>query len=85
MKGLTPKEIKAELDNGHSTSTSAFAAVYNWVNEFKRGRISTCDAPRSGRPIEAATPEIIDKIHDIVLADRVKASLLRSQAYHMVQ
>ena len=26
-------------------------------------------APRSGRPIEAATPEIIDKIHDIVLTD----------------
>ena len=70
MKGLTPKEIKAELDNVHSTSAPAFATVYNWVNEFKRGRTSTCDAPRSGRPIEAATPEIIDKVHDIVLTDR---------------
>jgi len=30
----------------------------------------TCDAPRSRRPIEAATSEIIDKIHDIVLTDR---------------
>ncbi|KYM93284.1 hypothetical protein ALC53_00220, partial [Atta colombica] len=38
------------------------------VNEFKRNR--TCDAPRSGRPIEAATPEIVDKIHNIVLTDR---------------
>ena len=70
IKGLTLKEIKAELDNVHSTSASAFATVYNWVNEFKRGRTSTCDAPRSGRPIEAATPEIIDKVHDIVLTDR---------------
>ena len=70
MKGLTPKEIKAELDNVHSTSALAFATVYNWVNEFKRGRTSTCDAPRSERPIEAATPEIIDKVHDIVLTDR---------------
>ncbi|KAG5343257.1 SETMR methyltransferase, partial [Acromyrmex heyeri] len=70
MKGLTPKEIKTELDNVHSTSSPAFATVYNWVNEFKRGRTSTCDAPRSGRPIEAATPEIIDKIHDIILVDR---------------
>ena len=68
MKDLTPKEIKAELDN--STSAPAFATVYNWVNEFKRGRTSTCDAPRPGRPIEAATPEIIDKVHDIVLTDR---------------
>ncbi|KAG5328205.1 SETMR methyltransferase, partial [Acromyrmex heyeri] len=70
MKGLTPKEIKAELDNVHSTSASAFATVYNWVNEFKRGRTSTCDAPRSGCPIEAAAPEIIDKVHDIILIDR---------------
>ena len=69
-KGLTPKEIKAELDNVYSTSALAFATVYKWVNEFKRGRTSTCDAPRSGRPIEVATPEIIDKIHDIVLTNR---------------
>ena len=52
MKGLTPKEIKAELDV-HSTSVLAFAIVYNWVNVCKRGRTSTCDAPRSGCPIEA--------------------------------
>ena len=44
--------------------------VYNWMNEFKRGHTSTCDAPCSGSPIEVATPEIIDKIHDIVLTDR---------------
>jgi len=70
MKDLTPKEIKVELDNVHSTSAPAFATVYNWVNEFKRGRTSICDAPRSGRPIEAATPEIINKLLDIVLTER---------------
>ena len=32
MKGLTPKEIKAELDNVHSTSAPAFVTIYNWVN-----------------------------------------------------
>ncbi|KAG5323337.1 GVQW3 protein, partial [Acromyrmex heyeri] len=61
---------KAELGNVRSTSAPAFATVYNWVNEFKRGRTSTCDAPRTGCPIETATPEIIDKVHDIVLTDR---------------
>ena len=68
------------------TSAPVFATVYNWVNEFKCGT-STCDAPRSGRSIEAATPKIINKVHDIVLIDRrVKvASLLRLQAYHMAQ
>jgi len=67
MKSLTPKEIKAELDL-HSTSAPAFATIYNWMNEFKRGRTSTYDASRSGRSIEAATPEIIDKV-DSVLTD----------------
>jgi len=29
MKDLTPKKIKVELDNVHSTSAPAFAIVYN--------------------------------------------------------
>jgi len=29
MKDLTPKKIKAELDNVLSTSAPAFAAIYN--------------------------------------------------------
>ena len=41
-----------------------------WVNEFKRGRTSTKDEHRSGRPVEVSTPEMIDKIHDMVLSDR---------------
>ncbi|XP_011148888.2 putative uncharacterized protein FLJ37770 [Harpegnathos saltator] len=70
LKGLTPKEIKAELDEVHGTSAPVFATVYNWVNEFKRGRTSTKDEHRSGRPVEVTTPEMIDKIHDMVLNDR---------------
>ena len=61
MKDLTPKEIKAELNNVHNTSASAFATVYNWVNEFKRDHTSTCDAPHLGHPIEITMLEIIDK------------------------
>jgi len=69
QSGLTLKEIKAKLNNVHSISAPAFVTVYNWVNEFKHGHTSICDAPHSGRPIEAATPEMNDKVHDIVLTD----------------
>ena len=70
LKGLTPREIKAELDEVHGTSAPVFATIYNWVNEFKCGRTSTKDEHRSRRPLEVTTPEIIDRIHDIVLGDR---------------
>ena len=85
MKGLMPKEIKVELNNIHRISVPAI--VYNWMNEFKRGRPSTC-APQSGHPIEAAMSEIIDKVYDIVLIDRrmkVRELVEAYQAYHMTQ
>jgi len=34
----------------------------NWVDQFKHGDFSTCDAPRPGRPKTVTTPEIIYKI-----------------------
>jgi len=40
------------------------------VTQFKRGGLSTCDAPRPGRPKTVTTPEIIDQIHELILEDR---------------
>jgi len=31
---------------------------------------STCDAPRPGKPKTVTTPEIIEKIHELMLEDR---------------
>lgn len=70
LKGFTPQQIIAELQETLGESAPSNAMVYNWVNEFKRGRSSTVDEPRSGRPIEVSTPQMINKIHDMVLADR---------------
>jgi len=42
----------------------------NWVPLFKRDDFSTCDAPRSGRLKTVTTPEIIDKLHELILEDR---------------
>ena len=67
FKGLTPKEIKAVLDEVHGTSAPVFATVYNGVNV---AITSTKDEYRSGRLVEVTIPEMIDKIHDMVLSDR---------------
>ena len=44
--------------------------VEKWIGEFLRGRTSTNDAERSGKPKDITTPEIIEKIHDIVVDDQ---------------
>ena len=66
LKGLTPKKVKAELDEVHGTSAPVFATVYNWVNEFKSGRTSKKDEYRPGRLVKVTTPEMIDKIYGTV-------------------
>ena len=45
----------------------SFTTVKKWATEFKCGRASLEDDPR---PKTATTPEIINKVHDIVLQDR---------------
>ncbi|XP_075237044.1 protein GVQW3-like [Lycorma delicatula] len=70
LKGLTLKEIKAELYEVHGISAPVFTTVYSWVNDFKHGCTSTKDEHRSGHPVEVTTAKMIDKIHDMVLSDR---------------
>jgi len=70
MQGKAPKEIRAILTETLGEHAPSYATVKNWVAHFKRGGFSTCDAPRSGRPKTVTIPEIIDKIHELVLEDR---------------
>jgi hypothetical protein len=40
------------------------------VAQFKHGDFPTCVAPGPGRPKTLTTPEIIDKIHELILEYR---------------
>ncbi|XP_067136821.1 protein GVQW3-like [Centruroides vittatus] len=68
-KGLTPSQIKANMDEVLGEYASSYTTVKNWTALFKSGRESLEDDPRSGRPSTAVTEENIDKVHDFVLAD----------------
>ena len=70
LKGLTPTEIKDELDSTLKDSSPSFSTVKKWAADFKRGRSSIFDDVRSGRPKTAVSEEIIAKIHNAVLSDR---------------
>ena len=69
LLGKAPKEIHAILTETLGENAPWYATVKNWVAQFKRGDISTCDAPRPGRPKTVTTPEIIDQIHELILED----------------
>ncbi|KAM8718303.1 hypothetical protein ACLKA7_001003 [Drosophila subpalustris] len=46
------------------------STICDWYSNFKRGRSSTEDSKRSGRPKEVIIPEIIRQVRQIVLTDR---------------
>ena len=70
LKGLSPTNVKAELDSTLEESAPSFTTIKYWVSEFKRGRTSCQDEHRSGRPNGVTTTEMVKRIHKLVLDDR---------------
>lgn len=70
LKGLTPTQIHADMVETLVDNAPSFATVKRWAAEFKRGRESIEDDPRSGRPSTATTTENIDRVHKMVMDDR---------------
>ena len=69
-KGLTTKEIHADMVSTLGDDAPALSTVKEWAAEFKTGKESLEDDPRSGRPSTATTQENIDRIHQMVMNDR---------------
>lgn len=70
MKGMKGLDIYEELKDVLGECAFSYATVKNWVAEFKRGRTSVQDEARPGPPKIVTTPEMVSKVHDMVLADR---------------
>ena len=70
LRGKTISETKSKLDKYYSGSAPSFGMVQKWFTEFRFGRTSTETIPSPGRPNEITTPNIINKIHDMVLDDK---------------
>ena len=69
-KVLAPKDIHANMDATLGDDALALSTVKKWAAEFKRGRESLKDDPKSGCPVSATTQENIDRVHHIVMDDR---------------
>jgi len=86
VKGSQPggardfKNMEARAGNKISPPPPPSARLQNWVDQFKRGDFSTCDAPRPERSKTVTTPEIIEQIHELILEDhRISAKSISEQ------
>jgi len=70
LQGKTPKEIHAILKENLGKYAPLYATIKKWVAQFKHGDFSTCVAPRPGRPKTITTPEIFERIHEVIFQDR---------------
>ncbi|KAL7743599.1 hypothetical protein ACLKA6_013404 [Drosophila palustris] len=68
--GKNTVEAKTWLDKHYGVSAPVKSTICDWYSNFKRGRTSTEDSKRSGRPKEVIIPEIIRQVRQIVLTDR---------------
>jgi len=48
LQGKAPKEIHAILTETLGENAPSYAAIKNWMAQFKHGDFSTCDAPLPG-------------------------------------
>lgn len=69
-KGLSQKECFKSLSSTFGDEAPSLASVYNWYNEFKRGRRSLKDESHEGRPKSAVVPENIDAVRELIADDR---------------
>ena len=69
-KGMSPKEILEDMVQTLGEDSPSYSTIKKWAAEFKRGRDSTEDDPRSGRPKTPTTDEQVDAIHRMVWDDR---------------
>jgi len=68
-KGLSYKQCHESLRQCFGDECPSEATVSFWFREFKRGRTDFEDETHSGRPAEAATPENVERLRQLVKED----------------
>lgn len=70
LQKKTPKKIHECMMQTLGVKCPSYSTVKKWCANFQRGDFETQDAARSGRPSTVSSPEIVDHVHDLILADR---------------
>lgn len=79
-EGNGPKVIHERMLAVYGDSAPSEYQVKFWCKQFKWGRQSIEDDPRTGRPADATTPEVCQKVEDLVMQDRrIKVSQIAGE------
>lgn len=68
-KGLNSRQIFDEIETVYGSGTVPLRSVEKWYQEFRAGRESIEDDPRSGRPTSTRTQDNIELVASIVRED----------------
>src|SRR4051812_43853416 len=67
LENIQPQQIHNRMIVVYGEDVPSYATVKRWTAEFRRGRKSLEDEPRSGRPSEAVCEENCRAVENIVL------------------
>ena len=67
---MSVQEVKSELDKVYAESAPNFDFVKRYHREFRLGRVTVYDEPRSGRPQEVSILDICPQVTKAISADR---------------
>jgi len=68
--GKTATECYEMLKTTFGEQAMGRSQTFRWVSRFKAGRTSIDDDERSGRPVSSSTPEMIERVRQIIREDR---------------
>lgn len=69
-RGLTSGQSHESLAKALGNDAPKLHTVEVWFHKFREGIFSFEDAPRSGRPKEAVTPENVDRVRELIKVHR---------------
>ena len=67
--GKTTTECYEMLKTTFGEQAMGCSQTFQWFSLFKAGRTSTDDYERSGRSVSSSTPQMIERVRQIILED----------------
>ena len=68
--GKTATECYEMLKTAFGVQAMGLSQTFQWFSRFKAGRTSNDDDERSGQPVTSSTPEMIERVRQIICEDR---------------